>query len=226
MMCQVHLYVMRTDVLDDPRDHEEWEKELPEGRWKKSVLPISLEDRRNSAGAGWLLRYVFYKEGVPFEWASLRYGKHGKPCHKALHFNLSHSGRYVICAVGKQEIGCDIQKLRPCKEQMVRRFFTCDEQEYIFAKKGREQEERFVTLWCRKESFLKQTGEGLSRELNQLSCLDGKNFYEIKMDDYIICICGGEPTKKQDNRSWKDTFKNVSVEYVTPPQCLHLAEAN
>ncbi len=232
MMGKVHLYVMKTDDLNDPRDHEEWDKELPAGRWEKAVLPISPEDRRNSAGAGWLLRYVFYKEGIPLEKESLMYGKHGKPRHESLHFNLSHSGVYVICAVGEQEIGCDIQKLRPCKEQMVRRFFTPDEQEYIFAADGSEQKERFVTLWCRKESFLKRTGEGLIRELNQLSCLDGTDFYEMKMGDYIICICGGGLVRKRPSRSCEgiscedifcgDISDNVLVEFVTPAQCLLL----
>ncbi len=94
----VHLYIMRTDALDDPREHAEWESELPEGRWQKAVLPIQIQDRKNSAGAGWLLRYVFEREGVPFSEAAVTCGPHGKPCHEKLHFNLSHSGEYVICA--------------------------------------------------------------------------------------------------------------------------------
>ena len=179
----IRLYIMRTDGLDDPGEHEEWEAELPAGRWQKAVLPLRIEDRRNSAGAGWLLRYVFEKEGVPFVRDSVTLGPHGKPCHEALHFNLSHSGSYVICAVGEGEIGCDIQKIRPCRESMVRRFFAPDEQEYILSVQGKERDERFILLWSRKESFLKMTGEGLTREPGELSCLSGTGFYERRLEE-------------------------------------------
>lgn len=212
----MRLYIMRTDGLDDPAEHEEWEAELPAGRWQKAVLPLRIEDRRNSAGAGWLLRYVFEKEEVPFSRDSVTFGPHGKPCHEALHFNLSHSGIYVICAVGEREIGCDIQKIRPCRESMVRRFFAPEEQEYILSVDGQEREERFITLWSRKESYLKMTGEGLTREPGELSCLSGKGFWERRLEDYMVCVCCGN---MEDIREG-----DVSVEYVDAEQCLRMAD--
>lgn len=212
----IRLYIMRTDSLDDPGEHEEWEAELPAGRWQKAVLPLRIEDRRNSAGAGWLLRYVFEKEGVPFVRDSVTLGPHGKPCHEALHFNLSHSGRYVICAVGEGEIGCDIQKIRPCRESMVRRFFAPDEQEYILSVQGKERDERFILLWSRKESFLKMTGEGLTREPGELSCLSGTGFYERRLEEYMICVCCSDAESIRE--------REVSVEYVDAVQCLRMAD--
>lgn len=212
----MRLYIMRTDGLDDPAEHEEWEAELPAGRWQKAVLPLRVEDRRNSAGAGWLLWYVFEKEEVPFSRDSVTFGPHGKPCHEALHFNLSHSGSYVICAVGEREIGCDIQKIRQCRKSMVRRFFAPEEQEYILSVDGQEREERFITLWSRKESYLKMTGEGLTREPGELSCLSGKGFWERRLEDYMVCVCCG---------NMEDIWEgDVSVEYVDAVQCLRMAD--
>lgn len=222
----VHLYIMRTDALDDPREHAEWERELPEGRWQKAVLPIQIQDRRNSAGAGWLLRYVFEREGVPFSEAAVTCGPHGKPCHEKLHFNLSHSGEYVICAVGQRETGCDIQKIKPCREKMVRRFFSDEEQEYILSAKGQERDLRFITLWSRKESLLKRTGAGLTRELPEISCLSGGCFYEKQLEDYVICVCCGEPADDSGEKFCGIASENVLTEYVRPSQCLHLAEAD
>lgn len=212
----MRLYIMRTDGLDDPAEHEEWEAELPAGRWQKAVLPLRIEDRRNSAGAGWLLRYVFEKEEVPFSRDSVTFGPHGKPCHEALHFNLSHSGIYVICAVGEREIGCDIQKIRPCRELMVRRFFAPEEQEYILSVQGKERDERFILLWSRKESFLKMTGEGLTREPGELSCLSGTGFYERRLEEYMICVCCSDAESIRE--------REVSVEYVDAVQCLRMAD--
>ena len=38
--------------------------------------------------------------------------KYGKPCvynHKNIYFNLSHSGKMVLCAISDREIGADIE---------------------------------------------------------------------------------------------------------------------
>ena len=95
----MRLYLMGTRELEDPREHPEWAELLPVGRWKKAISLLQPEDRKNSAGAGWLLRYVLWEEGVSPE-APVRYGAHGKPYCDGMHFNLSHSGEYVLCAVG------------------------------------------------------------------------------------------------------------------------------
>ena len=41
------------------------------------------------------------------------YGEHGKPMRRneEICFNLSHSGKYVLCAVSEMEIGCDIESI-------------------------------------------------------------------------------------------------------------------
>lgn len=183
----MRLYLMGTRELEDPREHPEWAELLPVGRWKKAISLLQPEDRKNSAGAGWLLRYVLWEEGVSPE-APVRYGAHGKPYCDGMHFNLSHSGEYVLCAVGEREIGCDIQKIMPCRPAMVRRFFSPEEQEYIFSVEGRERDIRFITIWSRKESMLKRTGEGLTRDLRQVCCLSGEGFYDIQCGEYRICV--------------------------------------
>ncbi|MCD8019503.1 MAG: 4'-phosphopantetheinyl transferase superfamily protein [Clostridiales bacterium] len=233
----IKLYVLQTSSLDDPRDHEEWKSQLPAGRWEKPVQLASLQDRKNAAGAGWLLCYVFRQEDIllqpdPFfhqkdsttrpdplsnQKDSLLqsdsfsnqedsiprsdpffYGKYGKPYHEALQFNLSHSGDIVICVTGQTEIGCDIQKICPCRDRMVRRFFSPAEQEYIFSGEGDEKDERFIRLWTRKESYLKKTGAGLTQDLRHLSFLSGAGFYECRLPGYVICICSDELLSGQD----------------------------
>ena len=49
---------------------------------------------------------------------SYEYGELGKPqiVNIPKKFNLSHSGDYVVCAVGDGEVGADIQKWVPYKE--------------------------------------------------------------------------------------------------------------
>lgn len=207
----VRLYILETAGMEDPARHPEWEPALPAGRWRKAAGMIALEDRRNCAGAGWLLRHVFREEGIPFSADAFSYGKHGKPYSSALFFNLSHSGQYVICAVGRREIGCDIQIIKPCRDAMARRFFAPEEQAYLFSAKGTERDARFIRLWCRKESLLKRSGEGLTRELRDISCLTGEDFYEMEMAEYRICLCSEELTGDEGQ---------VSVHIVSPEQCV------
>ena len=71
---------------------------------------------------------------------------------------------------------------------MVRRFFSPEEQEYIFSVEGRERDIRFITIWSRKESLLKRTGEGLTRDLRQVCCLSGEGFYDTQCGEYRICV--------------------------------------
>lgn len=208
----VRLYVMKTKEMEDPRKHPEWETMLAGSRWKKAISSVQVADRKNSAGAGWLLRYVFREEGVPFSADAIWYGPHGKPYHAALHFNLSHSGEYVICAVGKRNIGCDIQKKKACQTAMVRRFFSKEEQDYIFAVQGDKRDERFIKIWSRKESLLKMTGEGLSRDLRQISCVSSEGFFDWSLDDYLLSVCCERP---QDVRA-----DHVSIEYVNARQVI------
>ncbi|MDO5145778.1 MAG: 4'-phosphopantetheinyl transferase superfamily protein [Eubacteriales bacterium] len=186
---KVRWYLLDTSGLPDPEDQPEWEKLLSPRRWEKLHRLSSLQDKKNSAGAGLLLGYVFHEEKVPFCPKNIVYGKHGKPYHEGLQFSLSHSGNYVVCAVSDVGIGCDIQKIRPYKEGMIRRFFSREEQEYILGADEEQREERFTILWSRKESYCKMTGEGLTRDLRQISLPFAEGFIQRKVEDYRICIC-------------------------------------
>ena len=52
-------------------------------------------------------------------------GEHGKPFlsyRPSLHYNISHSGKYVVCILADQEVGIDVQiHCRANYERMLRR---------------------------------------------------------------------------------------------------------
>lgn len=102
-------------------------------------------------------------------WKVVR-GECGKPYLTGtpvpLFFNLSHSGDYVVCAIGDREMGVDIQKLGQGKLEVARRFFHPEEIRELEKWTGREQRDLFYRFWAIKESFLKYTGQGLSASLS------------------------------------------------------------
>ncbi|MCM1188046.1 MAG: 4'-phosphopantetheinyl transferase superfamily protein [bacterium] len=100
-----------------------------------------------------------------------RYGEKGKPyfADLPLFFSLSHSGDYVLCAVARQEIGADLQRLQPVDaEKLARRFFSESERLALErCESGGERQKLFFELWTRKEAYSKLTGEGVAAALGR-----------------------------------------------------------
>lgn len=51
------------------------------------------------------------------------YGKPYIPALPDMHFNISHSGRWIVCAVDSKPIGIDIEKMKPGTIDIAKRFF-------------------------------------------------------------------------------------------------------
>ena len=89
----------------------------------------------------------------------------GKPrAESGVCFNLSHSGDWVMLAVGEKEIGCDIEQLRQTDAlRMGRVVYTDAELELL--RGSRDRLGCFYALWTKKEALLKCMGKRL------LACL-------------------------------------------------------
>lgn len=232
-MKNTKVYLMSIDNVKDPKTFISWQEFLPKERWEKTVRPIKEEDRKTELAA-WLLLYHALKEWrVPEERINVKgaycYGEHGKPMrsNEEVYFNLSHSGKYVLCSVSETEIGCDIEKVKEVKWKIAKRFFS--EEEYNLLerlerkKKAGKQEEKtkeseqiagqiFTRFWVLRESYVKKTGEGLGIALEGLdfsdifqTCSKGKKngeflaetFFEIEYDGYCIAVCEEKGSKPE-----------------------------
>ena len=99
----------------------------------------------------------------------------GKPylADCALYFNLSHSGSYVACALSDSPVGVDLQVNTKAQDRLINRVLTEEEREWLLSCEDRDA--AFTELWCRKESFLKATGEGLVGGLQSFSVSPGSD---------------------------------------------------
>jgi len=97
---------------------------------------------------------------------------YGKPYLKGydnFHFNVSHSGNWVVCAVDSSDVGIDIENIKPIDFNVAKRFFSETEYNDLMNKTDSERLEYFYELWTLKESYIKAIGRGLSVSLNTFS---------------------------------------------------------
>lgn len=125
------------------------------------------------------------------------WGKPFFPDHPALHFSISHSGAYWLCAFSERPVGIDIQHcgsfLPP--EKLSRRFFHPREDSFLAA----ENYQRFYDLWTAKESFVKFTGRGFYDDPESFSVVgedgvfpsvQGAQLRHVPFcEGYSFCVC-------------------------------------
>lgn len=104
-------------------------------------------------------------------------GSHGKPfLPGASACNLSHSGRWVACAVSQHEpIGIDVETFAHLKDyrDLLPTIMHPAERHYIDQARLESRLELFKRCWTRKEAILKATGKGFSDNLQTVDvCLD------------------------------------------------------
>ena len=157
--------------------------EASEVRKRRADRYLRQEDRVRCVAADALLRLVpgYREEELACTPAGKLYFKSG-----GTHFNLSHSGRWVVVAWGSDPVGIDVEQLQmdSGKLELARRYFCEDEQDYLFAAPPQEQAERFYRIWTGKESYLKYLGTGIDRPLQSFSVL--KELPETRLHTHVL----------------------------------------
>ncbi len=106
----------------------------------------------------------------------------GKPIfadHREMHFNISHTGPYVVCAIADCPLGVDIDGGRDVRDRVAERFFSEAECQWIKADMSKAKE-RFFVLWTAKEAYAKLTGEGIALAIGK-ACFDVKDDFELSL---------------------------------------------
>lgn len=112
------------------------------------------------------------------------YNSYGKPflaMDVDFSFNISHSGNWVVVAIGySQQIGIDIEEIHPIELDIAERFFSNDEYKSIMCQEKDERLGLFYEFWTLKESFIKAIGLGMRIPLNSFTFIKNKqNSYSI-----------------------------------------------
>ncbi|WP_339271864.1 4'-phosphopantetheinyl transferase superfamily protein [Paenibacillus sp. FSL K6-1330] len=133
------------------------------------------------------------------------YGKPSLKNHDNLHFNVSHSGHWIVCAVSHEPVGIDVEKMEAIDMDIAKRFFHKTEFNALLHCDPSVRLSRFFDLWTLKESYIKAVGKGLHLPLDSfaLELLEGEwapvlgengETYYFKQyaveEGYKLSVCG------------------------------------
>lgn len=196
-------YIDVTELADAERFAEGMAR-LPWEERREKIRRLRPEGgKRLSLGAGLLLLSMLQDAGVTD--FTLSENEHGKPYllqYPNIHFNLSHSGTLAVCAVADAPVGIDTEEKRPKSDGVARRFFTAEEYQYLEAAKDKDR--AFLSIWTRKESYLKLLGCGFAKSPETFSVLSedalGVHFTEHEVAGQPVCICTHEKPIDKSSR--------------------------
>lgn len=174
-----------------------WELASPQRRQRADIYP-KRPDAVRCLAAEALLRY-----GIPgLDPERILREPGGKPYLEDIHFNLSHSGAWVVLAVGDSPLGVDVECFEAGRnpEKLARRYFTGEECRWVG-----DSQDRFLRIWTAKESFLKYLGEGLRRPLDSFSVLEAEDIRAWRIPGAVLSLCA---------REFPETWEPVSLEWL------------
>ena len=132
-----------------------------------------VEDRNRCLIGDLLARYtICRKYNLPLEAMQLSEDSFGKPKvtnYKDIHFNISHSGSWVVCAVDDVPVGIDVELIKPIDIGIAKRFYSREEYIKLMMLNEEERMEYFYKLWTLKESYIKAIGRGLLIDISSCS---------------------------------------------------------
>lgn len=177
--------------------------ELIEEEDRKQILRYQFwQDRQRSLLGHLLSRYAIIQEyALTNKEIQIRRHAYGKPYIKdysQIHYNISHSGEWVVVAIGKSPIGIDVENRREDWDLIGERVFSESEKYW-----SQNSYKRKAILWTIKEAYVKYLGIGLSKSLNSFS-IDIKRRiiteiqkpfqtsfdYFVLDNDYVCSECG------------------------------------
>lgn len=114
----------------------------------------------------------------------------GKPVLQGLsgiHFNISHCDQAAAVVVDSRPVGIDVESITPCDPDLLEHTMSADERSLIAASPNPDV--AFTRLWTMKESLLKLTGQGITRDLHAvLDDCDAYRFHTTVTPRYVLTV--------------------------------------
>lgn len=170
------IFAIQLQHLDEIDAQQQIERLKPfvssEKRAAAERFRFLIDARRTLLGEVLVRQTIHDMYDLPMDQIVFETEGNGKPVVRQLpsfHFNLSHSGDWVVCAVDDAPVGIDIEEIKPIDLAIAKRFFSADEYQDLLSQPAERKEAYFFHLWSMKEAFIKLTGKGLSYGLSSFT---------------------------------------------------------
>lgn len=133
------------ELIPDDAAYAAAQDVLPADRRAKCAALRFKADRFASAAAGLLLEEL-------------------RAAHGGTHASVSHTAGRVMAAVADGPVGCDVERIVPVRDAVVRAALSPRELAALASLSGPARDREFCRLWTRKESYVKALGTGFVDE--------------------------------------------------------------
>ena len=160
----------------------------------------NLKTKCERLGATHLLEKMLWENHIqrPYVYSELSSGKPILLQPKNVEFSISHSDYLAVCAISDKPVGIDVERLRSYDENLVKRFFTKFDNEYLNEQSLKDKAKKFTEMWTYKEAVSKMLDHPLVQVLQWIDfceysdCSKGdkswtKQGFEFR--DYYITLC-------------------------------------
>jgi len=224
MVLMVEIYILKienllgTDTINFLKEFVQEEKKNQLGRFSQGTYA------QNTLLGDVLARYALCKRlGVKNKDLVFEKNTYGKPVllkPGGIHFNISHSGKWIACAVDENIVGIDIEIIEPIDFTSCESILSKEECAYLEALPQDKKLKYFYMIWTLKESYVKMKGKGLYIPFDSFSIRvengnirmepDEENlfFYQSFLcDDVLYSVCTKSHAIKEKIIYWNtDTF--------------------
>lgn len=199
----IKVYSGHISLVQEPEVFIELLEKVNEERKDKVLNLKKTKDRQRSLLAGVLLKQALEKEGLDYSQVKIATTPEGKPYLPELpnlHFSLSHSGEYVVCAISDKPVGVDIEGVDrgifapEKKEKMLSLVDKClcpSEMETFASCPKEEIKELFLKYWTRKEAYSKAIGKGIGMDFSAIDTESDMAYFKSEWlkEGYMLSIC-------------------------------------
>ncbi|GAB3937234.1 4'-phosphopantetheinyl transferase family protein [Mucilaginibacter myungsuensis] len=172
----ITIWYSKVNDLSDRYD-EYYQLIAPEEKTKAERFHREADRQRYVIQHGLLRKLLGDQLGISGDELTFNFGPNKKPYLSGhdIYFNLSNSDGEFLIAIAQEEMGLDIEIIKPNfnYQDIAQNYFGKDE--IAFIDRSDDPAKAFFLLWTRKEALLKACGMGIDDDLPQVPALDGKH---------------------------------------------------
>ena len=168
-------------------------EKLPPIRREKA-LRFTVHSGRISCIVSYLLflygfRNLYHMEGTP-DFSGEKFEKPYLADYPEIHFNLSHCNNGCVCIMDNFEVGIDLQEIRKVSLKTFEKICSADE--ILEIQNSNNPEKEFCKIWSYKEALSKLTGEGIFRDISNISSMGVMLHTEYVVPDMYMSYASNE----------------------------------